>query len=164
VIDLLQRRVAHEIEVPSRCEGLALSLDGRTLLLAAHAAPELHVIDTASGRLASTLRIEGTDGTRNQLRRVRMTPDERYAVVSSQMDGNVAVFDLADGVDQPRQRSLIEVGKAPMGFGFSGTPGRALVCNHDDAQVFELDLVQGAVADRFDTGRGCEFVQYFDRV
>jgi len=76
---------------------------------------------------------------------------------SSHADGNIAVFKLP-GVEQS---ALINVGKAPMGFGFPAAPDRALVCNHDLGVVSALDLSAGTVASTFATGNGCEYVQYY---
>lgn len=157
IVDLVQQRVLNEISIPNRCEGLALTRDGALLYLASHVAPELNVIDTASARLVKRLRIEGAPEDKTQLRRVRLSPDESWLLFSSHADANVAVFKLPS----LEQTALIKVGKAPMGFGFSQTPDRALVCNHDDGVVSALDLNAGAVTSTFATGNGCEYVQYY---
>ncbi len=157
IIDLLARRVVGQVDIPNRCEGLALSSDGMRLYVASHSAPELNVIDTRSDKLIKRQRVEGGSEDRNQLRRVRISPDQRWLLFSSHADGNVAVFRLPD----LQQTALIKVGKAPMGFGFPGQPDRALVCNHDDGVVSQLDLASGQVSSDFATGSGCEFVEYY---
>jgi DNA-binding beta-propeller fold protein YncE len=157
IVDLVKRRVSAQITIPNRCEGLALSRDGATLYLASHAVAELNVIDTRSDKLVKRLRIEGTSADKTQLRRVRISPDERWLLFSSHGDGNVAVFKLPD----LEQTALINVGKAPMGLGFPEAPDRALVCKHDDGVVSVLDLNAGAVSASFATGNGCEYVQYY---
>jgi hypothetical protein len=157
IVDLLNQRVAGQVDIPNRCEGLALSKDGARLYIASHAAAELNVIDTRSERLIRSIRIEGGGEDRTQLRRVRISPDERWLLFSSHLDGNVAIFSLPD----LEQTALIKVGKAPMGFGFPAVADRALVCNHDDGVVSMLDLAAGTVAASFTTGNGCEFVEYY---
>ena len=157
IIDLMNRRVAGQVDIPNRCEGIALSKDGSRLYVASHAAPELNVIDTRSDKLVKRLRVEHGSEDRNQLRRVRISPDERWLLFSSHVDGNVAIFRLP-GLEQT---ALLKVGKAPMGFGFPGEPDRALVCNHDDGVVSQLDLASGQVTGHFATGNGCEYVEYF---
>jgi len=47
------------------------------------------------------------------------------------------------------------------GFAFSVVPDRALVCNHDDGMVTELDLVNGVAGSNFVTGKGCEYAEYY---
>ena len=157
VIDLMARRVAGQVDIPNRCEGLALSSDGMRLYVASHSAPEVNVIDTRSNTLIKRLRVEGGSEDRNQLRRVRISPDQRWLLFSSHADANVAMFRLPE----LQQTALLKVGKAPMGFGFSDRPDQALVCNHDDGRVSQLDLASGQVSGDFATGNGCEFVEYY---
>jgi DNA-binding beta-propeller fold protein YncE len=157
IIDLMARRVTGQVDIPNRCEGVALSKDGSRLYVASHTAPEVNVIDTHSDTLVKRVRVEGGSEDRNQLRRVRLSPDERWLLLSSHSDGNVAIF----RVPELQQTALIKVGKAPMGFGFPDAPDHALVCNHDDGLVSQLDLVRGQVTGNFATGNGCEFVEYY---
>lgn len=157
IVDLLKRRVTGQVDIPNRCEGLALSKDGRRLYVASHSVAELNVVDTKSDKLIKSVRVEGGGEDRTQLRRVRISPDERWLLFSSHVDGNVAIFSLPD----LRQTALIQVGKAPMGFGFPAVADQALVCNHDDGVVSVLDLAAGAVTASFVTGNGCEFVEYY---
>lgn len=157
IVDLLKRRVTGQVDIPNRCEGLVLSKDGERLYVASHAARELNVIDTKSEKVIRRVRIEGGGEDRTQLRRVRVSPDERWLLFSSHVDGDVAVFSLPD----LEQTALVKVGKAPMGFGFPPATDRALVCNHDDGVVSVLDLAAGAITSSFATGNGCEFVEYY---
>jgi len=157
VVDLLKRRVTGQVDIPNRCEGVALSQDGERLYVASHTAAELNVIDTRSERLIRSIRIEGGGEDQTQLRRVRISPDERWLLFSSHVDGKVAIFSLP-GLEQT---ALIPVGKAPMGFGFPADADRALVCNHDDGIVSVLDLAAGTITASFATGNGCEFVEYY---
>jgi DNA-binding beta-propeller fold protein YncE len=157
IVDLLKRRVTGQVDIPNRCEGVTLSRDGERLYVASHTARELNVIDTKSEKLIRRVRIEGGGEDRTQLRRVRVSPDDRWLLFSSHVDGDVAVFSLPD----LEQTALIKVGKAPMGFGFPPAADRALVCNHDDGVVSAIDLAAGAVTTSFATGKGCEFVEYY---
>jgi len=125
--------------------------------VASHAVAELNVIDARKDRLIESIRVEGGSEDRTQLRRVRVSPDERWLLLSSHLDCNVAIFRLPD----IEQTALVRVGKAPMGFGFPAVADRALVCNHDDGVVSLLDLSAGTVTDSFPSGDGCEFVEYY---
>ncbi len=157
IIDLVNQRVSGQVDIPNRCEGVALSKDGSRLYVASHAAAEINVIDTRSDKLIKSLRVEGSNEDRTQLRRVRISPDERWLLFSSHADGVVAIFSLPD----LEQTALIKVGKAPMGFGFPAVADRALVCNHDDGVVQALDLAGGRITGSFVTGNGCEFVTFY---
>ncbi len=157
VIDLATRSVSGQITIPNRCEGMAMAADGEYLYVASHSAPEVNVIDTRSDRLVKSLRFEGAGADFPQLRRARLSPDRRWLLVSSSKDRTVAVFRLPS----LEQTALIAVGNAPMGFAFSVVPDRALVCNHDDGMVTELDLVNGVAGSNFVTGKGCEYAEYY---
>ena len=81
----------------------------------AQTAAEFYVVDARTHALRHTVPIEGADGSRKQMRRVRVSPDNRHVVVSSNQDHHVAIF-LADGLEQT---ASIPVKKGPMGFGFA---------------------------------------------
>lgn len=157
VIPLDGSRPVDGIHIANLCEGLAIAPDAERIYVAAHAEPAVNVIDTRTSQLIGVLRIEGSEDRGRQLRRVAVSPDGRFVLVSSQLDANVAVFRLPE----LRQTGLIAVGKSPMGFGFPEEAGRALICNHDDGTVYLLDLEAGAISGRFTTGLGCEFVTYY---
>lgn len=157
VIDLIKRRVVTQIDIPNCCEGVAISNDGSQLYVASHAAPELNVIDTRTEKLIKRVMIQGIKEIRPQLRRVRLTPDDRWALLSSKEEGNVAIFSLPE----VRQTALVSVGKSPMGFGFPSEADRALVCNHDEGTATVIDLVAGVTISTFATGKGCEFAEYY---
>jgi len=120
----------------------------------AHQKAEFHVIDARSHRLRATVTIEGAPGTVNQLRRVRVSPDGRYLLVSSTYDRHAAVFEA----ESLKQIASLETAKSPMGFGFGPDGTRVYLCCHDDAVVFELELSCGRVSRTFATGSGCEFI------
>jgi len=157
VIDLIKRRLVTQITIPNRCEGVAISADGARLYVASHMVPELNVIDTRTEQLIKRVMIEGIREMRPQLRRVRLTPDNRWALVSSKVEGNVAIFSLPEVV----QTALVAVGKGPMGFGLPPQENRTLVCNHDEGTATMIDLAAGVTIDTFSTGNGCEFAEYY---
>jgi len=157
VVDLVTRRVCGQITISNRCEGIAMAADGEFLYVASHVAPEVNVIDTRGDRLIKSLRFEGAGPDSPQLRRVRLSPDRRWLLVSSSKDRTVAVFRLP----ALEQTALIAVGNAPMGFAFPDAADRALICNHDDGVVTELDLANGVAGTGFSTGQGCEYAEYY---
>jgi len=154
VVDTERRRVIDRIKVPHVIEGLAIAPDGDALYCCAQGAAELYVIDAATHALHRTVAIEGADGSKRQMRRVRVSPDNRYVVVSSNQDAKAAIF-LADGL---KLIASFPTKKSPMGFGFAAGGKHAYLCCHDDAEVFEFELASGRVTRTFPTAAGCEFI------
>jgi DNA-binding beta-propeller fold protein YncE len=142
------------IKVPHVIEGLAISPDGATLYCCAQSAAEFYVIDANSHAVLRTVPIAGADASKRQMRRVRVSPDNRYVVVSSNQDHHAAVY-RADGL---QQIASFPTKKSPMGFGFAGDGKHAYLCCHDDAVVFEFELETGKVMRTLPTAAGCEFV------
>jgi DNA-binding beta-propeller fold protein YncE len=154
VVDAARRVVVDKIKVPNIIEGLAISPDGNTLYCCAQTAAELYVIDAASHALRHTVPIDGADGARRQMRRVRVSPDNRYLVVSSNQDCHAAIY-LADGLEQV---ASFPTKKSPMGFGFAPDGKHAYLCCHDDNEVAEFELATGTITRTFPTAAGCEFI------
>jgi len=154
VIDIARRAVIDRIKLPQVFEGLAIAPDGATLYCAAQGAAELYVIDARTHALKHTMPIEGADGSKRQMRRVRVSPDNRYVVVTSNQDAHAAIF-LADGL---KQIASFPTKKSPMGMGFAPGGTHGYLCCHDDAEVFEFELASGRVTRTFATAAGCEFI------
>jgi DNA-binding beta-propeller fold protein YncE len=154
VIDIARRTVTGKINVPHVIEGLAISPDGGTLYCCAQTAAEFYVIDARADALMRTVPIEGADASKNQMRRVRVSPDNKYVVVSSNQDHHAAIY-MADGL---KQIASFPTRKSPMGFGFAADGKHAYICCHDDAVVSEFELASGRVTRNFTTAAGCEFI------
>jgi DNA-binding beta-propeller fold protein YncE len=154
VVDLARRTLTDRIKVPHVVEGLAISPDGGTLCVCAQTAAEFYVIDARSHALRQTVAIDGADAAKKQMRRVRVSPDNRYVVVSSNQDHHAAIYQ-ADGL---RQIASFPTKKSPMGFGFAADGKHAYLCCHDDAEIFEFELATGRVMRTVPTAAGCEFI------
>jgi DNA-binding beta-propeller fold protein YncE len=154
VIDGARRAVIGRIKIPDLAEGVAVSPDGSDLYVCAHQQALVHVIDTQSHAIRGTVPIEGAEGKINQLRRVRVSPDGRYVLVSSSQDRHAAIYER-DGLSQI---ASIKTARSPMGFGFAADGEHAYLCCHDDAVVFVIALASGEVVGEFSTDKGCEFV------
>jgi DNA-binding beta-propeller fold protein YncE len=135
-------------------EGLAISPDGGTLHVCAQGAAEFYVIDARTHAVQRTVGIAGADASRKQMRRVRVSPDGKYVVVSSNQDAHAAIFEG----ESLRQIASFPTGKSPMGFGFAADGRHAYLCCHDDAVVCEFELATGRVTRGFPTASGCEFI------
>jgi DNA-binding beta-propeller fold protein YncE len=154
VIDAARRIAIDRIKLPQVVEGLAISSDGATLYVCAQTAAEFYVIDAVSHTLRRSVAITGADPGKKQMRRVRVSPDNQYVVVSSNQDNHAAVYHN----ESLEQIAAFATKKSPMGFGFAADGKHAYLCCHDDAEVFEFELASGRVARTFPTAAGCEFI------
>jgi DNA-binding beta-propeller fold protein YncE len=154
VIDAASRAVVDRIKVPHPTEGLAISPDGALLYVCAKTAAEFYVIDACTHEVLHTVSIGGTDPTKTQMRRVRVSPDNRYIVVSLHQENQAAVY----AVDDFRLLATFPTNKGPMGFGFAPGGKHAYLCCHDDAVVIEFELASGKATRNFPTAAGCEFI------
>jgi DNA-binding beta-propeller fold protein YncE len=153
VVDIAQRKPIDRLRIPNLAEGVAVTPDGETLLVCAHRKGEFYEFDARSHALRRTIAIEGAPGAARQLRRVRVSPDGRYVLVSSHVDSHAATYDAG-----LRQIGGFFTPKAPMGFGFAADGQHAYLCCHDAAVVLEFELVGGRVTRQFPTAAGCEFI------
>jgi len=153
VIDRARRAPVDRIALPSVTEGLAVSPDGETLYVCAQQRAEFYVVDARTHALRQTVAIDGADGAVKQMRRVRVSPDQRYVVVSSNVDAHAAIFDGGS----LQQIASLRPGSRH-GFWLRGGRQARLSVLHDDAVVFELELATGRVAREFATAAGCEFI------
>jgi DNA-binding beta-propeller fold protein YncE len=154
VIDIARRAVIDRIKLPQVVEGLAISPGGGTLYVCAQSVAEFYVIDARSHAVTRTVPIDGADASKRQMRRVRVSPDDRYVLVSSNQDHHAAIYEAGS----LRQIASFPTKKGPMGFGFATDGKHAYLCCHDDAEVFEFELASGRVTRTFPTAAGCEFI------
>src|SRR5262249_28314183 len=90
VVAPARRTLIDRIALPRVVEGLAIAPDGETLYVCAQTAPELYVIDARTHALRRTVAVAGAEGVKPQMRRVRVSPDNRYVVVSENQDHHAA--------------------------------------------------------------------------
>jgi DNA-binding beta-propeller fold protein YncE len=154
VVDRKRRALIDRIKLPQIVEGIVIAPDGETVFACAQTAAEFYVIDTKNHAVRRAVPIQGANGAVKQMRRARVSPDNKYLVVSSHVDGHVAIYS-ADDLDQ---LAAFPTKKAPMGFGFAPDGRHAYICCHDDAVVSEFELASGRVTRNFATAAGCEFI------
>jgi DNA-binding beta-propeller fold protein YncE len=154
VIDIASRVATDRIKLPHVVEGLCVTPDGATIYVCAQGAAEFYAIDARTHALTRTIAIDGADASKKQMRRVRVSPDGRYVVVSSNQDHHAGIYDG----ESLRQIASFPTAKSPMGFGFAPDGRHAYICCHDDAEVWEFELASGKVARKVPTAAGCEFI------
>ena len=154
VVDLESRAVADRISVPEVTEGIAISPSGERVYVCAQTKPEFYVIDARSHKLLQTVAVPEPKAINPQMRRVRVSPDDQFVLISSNQ-GNQAAIYVTDGL---KLISSFPTKKSPMGFGFAPDGKHAYLCCHDEGEVFEFELASGKVSRTFPTAAGCEFV------
>jgi DNA-binding beta-propeller fold protein YncE len=152
-IDASRRAVIDRIALPHVVEGLAVTPDGARVFACAQDAAEFYVVDARTHAVTRTVPIDGADGQKRQMRRVRVSPDNAYVLVSSNQDRHAAIYD-----GTLKQIASIVTKRSPMGFGFAPGGKLAYLCCHDDAEVLEFELATGRVTRTFATAAGCEFI------
>jgi DNA-binding beta-propeller fold protein YncE len=154
VIDIDRRTVVDRIKVPQVTEGLAISPSGNTLYVCAQTKPEFYVIDAGTHALLRTVPIPEPKVINPQMRRVRVSPDDQFVLVSSNQGNHAAIY-ATDGL---KLISSFPTKRSPMGFGFAPDGAHAYLCCHDDAEVYEFELATGQLTRTFATAAGCEFI------
>jgi len=154
VIDRERRQPIDRIALPGVTEGLAISPEGEMLYVCAQQRAEFYAIDARTHAMRRTIPIAGSDPATKQMRRVRVSPDGRYVVVSANVDAHAAIY----AADDLKPIAAFPTRKSPMGFGFAADGRHAYLCCHDDAEVFEFELASGRVSRTFPTAAGCEFI------
>jgi YVTN family beta-propeller protein len=86
--------LARQIEMPHGSEGLSLSPDNTRLYVMSQRPHLIQVIDTANDTLTDSVPLPGLAPTpegKNPQKRIRVTPDGAYVVISSFATGQVVI-------------------------------------------------------------------------
>jgi len=154
VIDLKARKAIGQIPAPNGTQGLAVSPDGKTLLVVDFDTPQLIRIDTATDKVIDTIPLQGAQ----KEFRVKYSPDGSE-ILTTASDSPTA--NLLKTADLHGQQIVLTVGKTPMGVAFAADGRTALVANHGEGTVSIVDLKEGSVTGKFDAGTGIENVAYY---
>jgi len=153
VLDLVTRQKVTEIAMPNGSAGLAISPDGRTLLLVDAKEPELAVVDTATDRITRRIRLEGHD---KPAQIARWSLDGRHVVVTSYEAPLATLLDPA-----LEQQRLLHLGKGPMNMGFHPDGRTVLIANHDEGTLAVVDMDRAEVLRTVACGKGVETLSFF---
>jgi DNA-binding beta-propeller fold protein YncE len=151
IIDLPRRKLLGKIATPRPLAGIALSGDDRTIVAVDDVEPTLFLIDTASGRVATTVRLEGVA---EAAQIARYSPDFGLLGVTSLKSNTVSLIDKSFGA-----QSAIKVGSQPMDMVFRGD--ELFVACQGDGSVHVIDIPARRVTRSFAAGTGCESLGFF---
>jgi len=155
VIDLKTHKLAGKIAVPGGTQGVAVSPDGRRVVVMASAEPTALVIDPATDTIVDRVTLANQKGGGYK---AYFSPDGKYLLTMNLGSASINIFDAANlhGVQH-----TITVGKDPMGFAFSADGKTVLVANHGDGSVSVVDLATPRVTGQFKAGTGIETLTYY---
>jgi YVTN family beta-propeller protein len=151
VIDLPRRKLLRKIETPRALAGIAISADGRTVVAVDDIEPTLFLIDTASNRVAETVRLEGVA---EAAQIARYSPDNSWIGVTSLKSNTVSLIDPSF-----REQTAIKVGSQPMDMAFRGD--ELFVGCQGDGSVHVIDIPKRRAKASFQAGTGCESLGFF---
>jgi len=159
VIDTATRTVVKRIpDFRYECQGVATAPDGNRVYQASSARPEVSVIDPAQDEVAGKIKIDGLgEDFPPQLNRLRVSPDNRYLVVSFNQSRVAAVIDT----EAPERQHLLKLEKGPMGIAFSADVKQAFVTNHDEGTIAAIELESMRIVGRIKTHLGPETMAFY---
>ena len=158
VVDTATRKVVKRIpDFRYECQGVATAPDGNRVYQASSARPEISVIDPTTDTVAGRIMIEGLGDFPPQLNRLRVSPDNRYLVVSYNVSRMAAVIDT----EAPERQHLLKLDKGPMGIAFGADLQHAFVTNHDAGTIAVIDLKAMQLAGAIKTHMGAETMVFY---
>lgn len=122
----------------SKPNGLAVTSDGKSLLVACSEGNKVYGISTEFP--ASARRPFDVGGSPEQ---IAIAPGGRYAFVTNSQDGTVSLIGYGMNADESRVlEKSIKVGKTPHGIAVSSEGGLVFVANHEESSLTVLNLSQ----------------------
>ena len=158
VVDTATKQVTKRIpDFRYECQGVCAAPDGNRIYQASSARPEISIIDPVTDTVAGKIAVEGLGDYPPQLNRLRVSPDNRYLVMSFHVSRMAAVIDT----EAPERQHLFPLEKAPMGIAFSADMSHAFVTNHDSGTISAIDLKAMKLAGAFKTHMGAETMAFY---
>lgn len=151
VIDLPKRKLIGKIKTPRPLAGIAISADGGTVVAVDDGEPKLILIDTASGRVARELVL---DGVPKAAQIARYAPDNSLIGVTSLNSDTVSLIEPSF-----EKQTAIKVGSQPMDMAFHGD--ELFVACQGDGSVHIIDIPARRWKSSFAAGKGCESLGFF---
>ncbi len=139
----------HTLHVPGARKGMAITDDGKYLLVAtAGGAKVLNVVDAEQGNVVIVGTLDSPGG-RGAVQ-ISLSPDNQFAFVTRQTSGGMAVFNLgqalANGFATSSLVGLVPTGEEPVGVAVSSDPAHKWIYVTSMRQVGAPNPSQGFVS------------------
>ena len=131
--------------------GIAISPDGRTVIVVDDVEPTLFLIDAAGRKVDATIRLEGVP---EAAQIARYSPDNSVIAVTSLKSNTVSLIDPSF-----RQQVAIKVGDQPMDMAFRGD--ELFIACQGDGSVHVVEIPGRRIKHHFKAGKGCESLGFF---
>jgi DNA-binding beta-propeller fold protein YncE len=168
VFDTVQRRFVATIALAnptasgngSGFEGMAVSPDGKQLIIFDNATSDLHVIDARTNKEVKRVPLSGialTNAKRTRLIKAMFSPDGRTLVAIAYATGQAWVINARDY----RKQKQVAVAKGPQGIAFDPDGKTVIVSSHDSGLLTRIDLRTGQALKSYDGGGGIEALAFY---
>ena len=151
VIDLPKRKLLGKIKTPHPLAGIAISDDGRTVVVVSDQEPVLFLIDTKSERVSETVPLKDVP---KPAQIARYAPDGSLLAVTSLNSDTVSLISPSF-----REQTAVKVGSQPMDMVYRG--GELFVACQGDGSVHVVDIPGKRWKRSFQAGTGCESLGFF---
>jgi len=141
-------------------EGLAMSPDGRRLVIADNDTSSIHLIDTATDKAVDAAPLANAplqSSRKTRLIRLRYSPDGRTIVATTYAGAETWIIDAAN----IRRQMMTPVAKGPQGVAFDPDGKSVVVSSHDSGLLTRIDLKTGKPIATADGGDGIEVLSYY---
>lgn len=151
VLDLPNRRFLGTIKTPQALAGIAISGDGKTVVVVSDEEPVLFLIDTENETVRETLPLEGVE---KPAQIARYSPDWKMLAVTSLNSDTVSLI-----APSFREQTAVKTGRQPMDMAFRG--GELFVACQGDGSVHVIDMPGKRWKHSFAAGTGCESLGFY---
>ncbi len=153
IIDLRSRRRIGKIDTPGALAGIALSPEGKMLILVDATKPRIFGVDTATDTITRTVELRG-HAAPAQI--ARYSPDGKHLVVTSFEEPLATIFDST-----LETQRLVRLGQGPMNMAFHADGLTVLIANQGDGTICVVNLASAEVLRSMPVGRGVETLSFF---
>jgi DNA-binding beta-propeller fold protein YncE len=151
VIDLPRRKLLGKIATPRRLAGIAISVDGSTVIAVDDEQPMLFLIDAEAGKVRDELPLKDVP---RPAQIARYAPDFSLLAVTSLNSDTVSLIEPSFVA-----QTAIKVGSQPMDMAFRGD--ELFVACQGDGSVHVIDIPGKRHSTSFSAGTGCESLGFF---
>jgi len=153
VVDLRTRERVKKIQAPSGLVGLAMSPDGKRVILVDATEARVFVVDTQTDEITGEVELKGH---KKPAQIARYSPNGKYLVVTSHDEPLATIFNTDLSAQQ-----LVRIGQGPMDMAFHLDGRTVLIGNQDEGTIAVVDLEHAEVLRTVKAGEGVEALCFY---